>query len=234
MSELQLYLNTHFLNKAQFAAACAISEAELNDLLAAKILPGPSYVISEKATINSAVFGESDATDTVAGDYFRDCHTVWCGRAKQLVAEHGWTAAPELMKQKFMRDYIAALTELNTSTWHLQDCFETDGSVNMAGLAENAELHWKHFLLGTFGICTANPVSASEIARKGVLQEKLSHLTANGSMTEFSVAEARAILPVVDAFAEVVMWFSPAEYARSSRKRLVDDMRPRLQAAMAA
>ena len=86
MSALQLYLNTHFLNKAQFAAACAISEAELNDLLTAQILPGPSYVVSEKATINSAVFGESDAADTVAGEYFRDCHTVWCNRAKQLVA----------------------------------------------------------------------------------------------------------------------------------------------------
>lgn len=234
MSALQLYLNTHFLNKAQFAAACAISEAELNDLLAAHILPGPSYVVSEKAAINSAVFGESDATDTVAGEYFRACHTVWCDRARQLVAEHGWAAAPELMKQEFLRDYIAALTELNTSTWHLQDCVAADGTVNIAGLTENAELHWKHFLLGTFGICTANPVSATEIARKGVLQEKLSHLTANGNRTEFSAAEARDILLVVDAFAEVVMWFSPAEYARSSRKRLVDDIRPRLQAAMAA
>ncbi|MFZ6777067.1 DUF6058 family natural product biosynthesis protein [Undibacterium sp. Ji83W] len=233
MSELQLYLNTHFLNKAQFAAACAISEAELNDLLAAQILPDPSYVVSEKATINSAVFGESDAADTVAGDYFRDTHITWCNRAKQLVAEHGWAAAPELMKQEFMRDYIAALTELNASVWHLQDCFEADGTANTTGLMKNAESHWKHFLLGTFGICTANPVSAAEIARKGVLQEKLSHLTANGSKTDFSATEAREILPVVDAFANAAMWFSPAEYARSSRKRLVDDMRPRLQAAIA-
>lgn len=232
MSELQLYLNRHFLNRAQFAAACAISEAELNDLLAAQILPGPSYIVSENATINSAVFGESDVTDTVTGEYFRGCHTVWCERAKQLVAEHGETAAPKLMKQEFMRDYIAALTEMNASVWHLRDCFEADGTVNIAGLAENAELHWKHFLLGTFGICTANPVSAAEIACKGVLQEKLSHLTANGSKTDFSAAEARGILPVVDAFANAAMWFSPAEYARSSRKRLVDDLRPRLQAAM--
>ena len=134
-----------------------------------------------------------------------------------------------------MRDYIAALTEMmNASVWRLQDCFAADGAVNITGLAENAELHWKHFLLGTFGICTANPVSATKIARKGVLQEKLSHLTVNGSKTDFSAAEAKEILPVVDAFADAAMWFSPAEYVRSSRKRLVDDIRPRLLAAIAA
>ncbi|MFZ6871826.1 DUF6058 family natural product biosynthesis protein [Undibacterium sp. Di27W] len=232
MSELQLYLNKYFLTKAQFAAACGIPEAELNDLLAAQILPGPSYVISEKATINSAVFGESDAADTIASDYFRASHTVWCDRAKQLVAEHGLAAASETMKQEFMRDYIAALTELNASVWHMQDCFEQDGTANAAGLTENAEFHWKHFLLGTFGICTANPVSAAEIARKGVLQLKLSSLTGNGSKNEFSHAEANDILPVVDAFADAVMCFSPAEFARSSRKRLVDDIRPKLQAVL--
>ena len=234
MSELQLYLNKYFLNTTQFAAACDISETELNDLLTAQMLPGPSYQVSEKATISSAVFGESNADATVASDYFRASHTVWCARARQLVAEHGRAAAPAMMKQEFMRDYKSALTELNTSVWHMQDCFNPDGTVNMTGLADNVELHWKHFLLGTFGICTANPVSAAEIARKGVLQVKLTQLTANGSKTDFSNTEAKEILPVVDAFADAVMWFSPAEYARSSRKRLVDDIRPRLQAALAA
>lgn len=232
MSELELYLNKYFLNKAQFAAACHISEAELNDWLEAQLLPGPSYVVTEKSTIHSAVFGESDAANTTAGEYFRASNTVWYSRAKQLVVEHGWTAAPKLMKQEFMREYVAALTELNAKVWHLPNCFKQDGTPDNAGLIENAEFHWKHFLLGTFGICTANPVSEANIARKGVLQEKLSHLTENGNKDDFTADEAKELLPLVDAFAEAAMWFSPAEYPRSSRKRLIDELRPRIQARL--
>ena len=58
-----------------------------------------------------------------------------------------------------------------------------------------------------------------------MLQERLVALTANGtapSPTDLSKDELAAL---VDAYADSAMPFSPAERERSSRKRLVDDLR---------
>ncbi|MCH8618112.1 DUF6058 family natural product biosynthesis protein [Undibacterium sp. TS12] len=232
MSELDLYLKKHYLNKAQFAAACQSSEAEIDTLMQAQMLPAPSYVVTENAKICSAVFGEMEATDTSSGDYFHPANTVWFDRAKQMIAAHGIDAAPAALKQEFIVNFSAALSALNISLWNIADSFEPDGTIKTTGLTERVEFSWKHFLLGTFGLCVANPVSEAAIANKEILQEKLSALSENGAKASFSQAEAAELLPLVDAFAAAAMWFSPAEYHLCSRKRLVDDFRPRLQAIM--
>ncbi len=238
MSALDLYLKKYYLNKAQFAQACQCTEADIDALIQAQLLPAPSYVVTGHATIHatimSAVFGEMPAENTSAGEYFHPANVSWFTSAMQLIDKHGKDAAPAMLKQNFINDFIDGLTSMHHSTWRLDDCFTADNQPITAGLVQRAEFSWQHFLLGTFGLCVANPVSVPAIVSKEILQEKLAHLTDNGNKEKFSVAEARELLPVVDAFAEAAMWFSPAEYPRCSRKRLVDDMRPRLQAAMAA
>ncbi|MFZ6676892.1 DUF6058 family natural product biosynthesis protein [Undibacterium sp. Tian12W] len=234
MSALDLYLKKHYLNKAQFAAACLCKETDIDALIQAQLLAAPSYVVTDNAKIHSAVFGEMDADNTSAGAYFHPANAVWYTLALQLIDEHGLNAAPAILKENFIRDFIAALTDMHHSTWRLDDCFTADDQPIVSGLMQRAEFSWQHFLLGTFGLCVAHPVSVSAIVRKEILQEKLSHLTGNGNKENFTSVEAKELLSVVDAFAETAMWFSPAEYPRCSRKRLVDDLRPRLQAAMAA
>ncbi|MFZ6721777.1 DUF6058 family natural product biosynthesis protein [Undibacterium sp. Ji49W] len=233
MSVLDLYLKKHYLNKAQFAAACNCTEAALDALIQAQLLPAPSYVVTENARIFSAVFGEMDAVDTDAGEYFHPANTVWYNKAQAAIATHGDQAA-QLFRQNFMQEFIDAITELNATLWHVQDSFTSDGTAISAGLQTRADFAWQHFLMGTFSLCVANPVSAAAIARKEILQEKLGALTDHGNKRIYSIAEAKDLLPLVDAYAQAAMWFSPAEYPRCSRKRLVDDLRPRLLAAIAA
>ncbi len=233
MSALNLYLEKHYLNKAQFAAACHTSEAEIDALIHAQLLAAPSYVVTENARICSAVFGEMDAEGTAAGEYFHPANTVWFDKARQSIAAHGMQAAPAMLKQEFIKNFSAALAGLNATVWNIADSFEPDGTIKAAGLEERTEFSWKHFLLGTFGLCVANPVSEAAIANKEVLQEKLSALSENGAKASFSQAEAAELLPLLDAFATAAMWFSPAEYPLCSRKRLADDLRPRLQAVLA-
>ncbi|MFZ6654711.1 DUF6058 family natural product biosynthesis protein [Undibacterium sp. TJN19] len=230
MSELDLYLKKYYLNKARFAAACDSTEAEIDALIKAQLLPAPSYVVTENATICSAVFGEMDAFQTSAGDYFHPAHRIWFNKAQQLIADYGVTAAPAHARQEFMQKFIVALTDLNRHLWQLPECFLADGTPVSAGLTARAEFSWQHFLSGTFGLCVANPVSEAAIAKKEILQEKLTHLTDNGSKTDFSSNEAKDLLSLIDVFSEAAMWFSPAEYHQSSRKRLVDDLKPRLLA----
>jgi hypothetical protein len=121
-----------------------------------------------------------------------------------------------------------ALGELNLSVWRLRDSFADDGAVIAEGLAVRVDSMWEHFLWGTFGLCVANPASADEIARKEVLQEKLTVLSENGSKQHFTADEQPALLELIDAYSHAAMPFSPAEYPMCSRKRLVDDLLARL------
>lgn len=59
-----------------------------------------------------------------------------------------------------------------------------------------------------------------------MLQEKLTKLTANRSLASLADSSNEELIRLIDDYAESAMPFSPAEYERSSRKRLVDDLRP--------
>lgn len=85
-----------------------------------------------------------------------------------------------------------------------------------------------YFFNGTFGLCVADPASGAGIVRKEMLQEQLIEITANGSNPHPAHCSQAQLLQLIDDYAAAAMPFSPAEYARSSRKRLVDDLRPRV------
>lgn len=224
MTALDTYLARFFLNEAQLLAAASMDAAELNAMIDSALVPEPSYTVSADGKVTSFVFGEMPAPGAQAGRYFHPSQLVWIARAR---------AAQAHMKEQFTERFCTALAELNASTWRLPDSFADDGTVIAEGLEARTDSAWKYFLKGTFGMCVANPVSEAEIALKEVLQEKLTHLSANGSRTAFSASEAREMAALIDAYAEAAMPFSPVEYPVSSRKRLVEDLRARLHAAQA-
>lgn len=83
-----------------------------------------------------------------------------------------------------------------------------------------------YFFNGTFGLCVADPSTGVGIARKEILQERLIDITANCSISFPANISKEELLALIDDYADSAMPFSPAEYERSSRKRLVDDFRP--------
>ncbi len=228
-ASMQAYLAKHYVTRAQLAGLCGVDEQTLTDLLAARLLPGPSYVVSELGTVRSYVFGELPAPGAVAGDYFHPTCVHWFERARHLIDSDGMTQAPAALQRQFISHFQAALIELNTSTWRLGDCVDDDGVAIAAGMAARADSAWVHFLNGTFGLCVADPVSEAAIARKEILQEKLSALSENGSKSLFSQPEIGPLRAVICAYAQSAMPFSPVDFPISSRKRLVDDLLARLR-----
>ena len=107
-------------------------------------------------------------------------------------------------------------------------CFRDDASLIGDGFAARFNTAWQHFLNGTYGLCVAGPLSERAIAYKEVLQEKLIALTANGSRTDFAAKARQVVEQTIVAYAEACSSFSPLDYPRSSRKRLVDDLRASL------
>ncbi len=226
MSELDAYLTKHYLNTEQFANVSNITIKELNELLQARLIPAPSYIVTAHSTLKSHVFGEMAAPSATPAQYFHPDNTVWVMKAQQQIKTHGIHAAFEGLKESFILRFQAALAECNRRIWPLKDSFNEDGSPIHQGLDARSHVAWEHLLYGTFGLCITHPVSEEAIAEKEVLQEKLNDL----SKTDFTAAEIPSLLALIDAFAQVSMPFSPIEYPFSSRKRLIDDFRLRLKA----
>lgn len=128
------------------------------------------------------------------------------------------------LKERFKGNFAAALKEQDKTTFRLPDSFTDTGQVLSKSLGLRTELAWESFLKGVFSLCIADPSSERSIAHKEILQEALTELTDNGSRTDFSADSRCHILELIDQYAQAAMPFSPPEYARSSRKRLVEDL----------
>jgi hypothetical protein len=228
MTELDNYLAEHYLNAQQLSALCEISEEELYALILAQLIPEASYIVNKSGTIRSFVFGEMPAAGALPGEYFHRRTASWIKRTRAVIAHNGLATAHASLKQDFITNYRAALADLNTTLWRLSDSFSEDGTAIESGLQARAETAWKYFLNGTFGLCVFDPVSEAAIARKEVLQEKLTSLSENGLKTTFSPTQAQLVSDLIETYARATMPFSPVEYAISSRKRLVDDLKARL------
>ena len=218
MSTLDHYFAGHFLNAEQTASASGIRVAELDALIDARCVPEPSYVVSKDGTVCSFVFGEMAAPGATPGRYFHPAQAVWIARAQQLGTE-------ARLREQFVLQFAAALATLNLSTWRLRDSFDASGAPIAEGLRARTDNAWKFFLNGTFNLCVANPIAEAQIAYKEILQEKLTQLSDNGGKHVYDAAQVPLMTALIDAYAAAAMPFSPVEYAKSSRKRLVEDLR---------
>ncbi|MFD2367059.1 DUF6058 family natural product biosynthesis protein [Pseudoduganella sp. GCM10020061] len=233
MTELDHYLATHYLDVAQSAAAANLTADEFEALVDRHLVPAPSYVVTSDGTLVSHVFGALPAPGSREDRYFHPSQSIWIARARHAIATCGEDGAEARLKEQFSTAFACALAALNLSTWRLRDSFDDSGLPIAAGLNARTDSAWSHFLHGTFGLCVASPVSEAHIAYKEVLQEKLACLSDHGARIAFPAGQGACMLELIDAYAAASMPFSPIEYARSSRKRLVDDLRTKLSAELA-
>ena len=228
MTELDTYLAQHYLDETQLAAAAAMGMADIDALIQARLIPAPAYVVDEGSNLRSFVFGAMAAPGARAGRYFPPSQLAWIAVARHALAE-GAETAPVRLQAQFAARYGAALATLNLTTWRLRDSFDDSGAPIVDGLRARTDSAWTYFLNGTFSLCVANPMSEAHIAWKEVLQEKLVQQSGNGSKTLLPQVQAQQMHALIDAYAAAAMPFSPIEYALSSRKRLVEDLRANIR-----
>lgn len=208
---LDAYLRDHFVDKPTCAALAGIPVHRLDALISAEAIPAPTYCCNA-GTIDSAAFGPIDTDSLVSGAFFRPECTRWVRIAADAAAGEERAAVVSTLAAE-----LAA---------HLRTCCDDASMVDA-----KVEALLPHFFNGTFGLCVADPSSGRGIVRKETLQETLVALTCNGSNPTPPGIAAGELLRLIDDYAAAAMPFSPAEYARSSRKRLVEDLRPRVLSA---
>lgn len=204
--QLETYLRNHFVDKATFALLAGISIDRLDQLIEAKAIPGATYTC-DGTTVSSAVFGVTPINEHLTGEYFRPECTRWVHIANQAPPGSERTAVLSALEN-----------ELRIA---LQD-----HGLTKEGVDERIQGYLPYFFNGTFGLCVADPSTGAGIVRKEMLQETLAARVATGDLAGATSPSKAALVRLIDDYADSAMPFSPAEYERSSRKRLVDDLRP--------
>lgn len=230
MNDLDIYLKHYYQTADQLAASCSISSDELATLVSENLIPRPSYTVAEGGGFISQAFGEFQVQGFTPGQYFHPGNATWVAIALEAKAKCEPHQAHYDLKSRFKSNFAAALAELDKTTFRLPDSFTDAGQVIPEGLDARTEDAWGSFLKGVFSLCVADPSSERSIARKEILQEALTKLSDNGSKGDFPPEEKHYVLELINQYAQAAMPFSPLEYPRSSRKRLVDDLRAKLGA----
>lgn len=208
---LESYLEKYFVDKPAFAALSGITLERLDQLVCAGAIPGATYTCNG-ISIVSAVFGTIPIDEPLKGEFFR----------------------PECVRWARIADGAAAGSERAAVLAVLEDELAASlGDHGYAGDVVEAKVrdYLPGFFNGTFGLCVADPSTGAGIVRKEVLQQTLVEITADGRAPSPPGHAKEDLLTLIDDYARSAMPFSPAEYARSSRKRLVDDLRPRVMQA---
>ncbi|VXB02210.1 DUF6058 family natural product biosynthesis protein [Massilia sp. 9I] len=197
--ELLDYLQQHFLTRAQLLTASSITSARLDALIDRGVMPRPSYRI-QLNTRCASFFGEHD--EEAGAEYYATGYPSW------IAVLEASTEDPFAI---FARRYRAALGALPMTT--------IDPKLG-AGLDAHLRDEWGHFLSGTYGLCTRSGLPG-DIAAKELAICVIKELTAQEDPERGRLRQA------VDLLDRTSSPFAPHERARSSRRRLVDEVRLR-------
>lgn len=234
MNSTQDYLDQHYLDQNQFAEHCGLGLQDIELLVRSELIPAPSYLVSDARYCTSVVFGELLDLDSAeklrTGTYFHPAASAWTKFAFDTLQLHGADETKEIIKKQFAEEFAQALAIENNNTYRLRDCFDEAGAAIATGIEHRVNTNWQHFLTGVFSLCVANPDSISNIVHKEILQEKLSAISDNGKRVDYQSEDLSTLTKLIDEYANSAMPFSPLEYPRSSRKRLVEDLRKTLSA----
>ena len=200
------YLQQYFLSRAELVRAASIDDATLADLQARGAVPQPSYLL--KMDIDCTSFFGRHAEHALQQYYAVGC-VAW------IAAISGASASPY---QVFADRYRASL-----------DALRADGIVSgdvklNAGLGEYLKTEWAYFLDGTYGLCTRTGLP-EQIAAKEVAVAIIKEMTENLAGRVLSPGERRRLARAVDLLDAASAPFAPHEVERSSRRRLVTDVR---------
>jgi hypothetical protein len=234
MNSTQDYLDRHYLDQTQFAEHCGLCHQDIAELVADGLIPAPSYLVIDAQRCKSVVFGElldpDSTTELRVGTYFHPAASAWTKHAFDTLQIHGPDEAKAILRKLFAEEFAQALAIENGNTFRLRDCFEETGAAIAAGIDQRVNSNWQHFLNGVFSLCVAKPDSITNIVHKEILQEKLSAISDNGKRVDYQGEDLAALKKLIDEYADNAMPFSPLEYPRSSRKRLVEDLQKTLSA----
>lgn len=215
-SELQNYLDKHFISRSQLKQILGVRNDELIELISKGMIPAWSYKI-ENGYSYTHVFGQSPVSKCRNGEYFSPFVIDWYNDNLTLFPDHQTTNnLEEKLRSKFIESYIAEAYTNESFKNYLKEVID-----NFQTIQEYANNSWQHHLEGTYGVCVNKPSCVARIIKKQVAVVALSKITNNGVKRSYTEKELTELHKCIEEYNKVAMPFSPVDYEKSSRRRLV-------------
>jgi hypothetical protein len=206
--DLLRYLDTSFFTQDQLLAASGIDAAELATLVRRAVMPKPSYRLRLDIVCDS-FFGPHAKHRRV--DYYAKDYASWIGIVRSLPGDAD-------ARRVFEQRYRARLAQLAAGG------ISSDDPKLNADLSAHLDDEWRHFLDGTYGLCTKSGLP-EDIASKEVAIAIVKQLAGETGEQALTAAERACLAQAVDLLDAASAQFAPHERERSSRHRLVDQVR---------
>lgn len=208
------YLHENYLDKNELALDCGTNEEFIDKAIAAHAFPQPSYLLKGQFTVQSHINSVSEVR-SVETSYFPKSSKKWLLLVLELSKKNDLSAVSYEIKQSFETQYLSELSGKGVT-----DKTEQEEMLNNT---------WKHFLLGTYGVCVIDTSEVSNIVSKQFAAMDLTKLTDNGKKTKFEEDEREKVELAISEYNKFTTSFGPWEYKKTSRKRLVDDVMKKIE-----
>jgi hypothetical protein len=209
--ELINYLSRYFLTKQELLAATKITEQELSHYQALEVMPKCSYKIQLNVE-STSFFGLHSEQQEI--EYYAKGYISWIAIVQSLNDPHSIYAL-------FVTRYKIAIEQLR-----MQGHYSSSDKIN-ASLDLHIKDEWQHFLDGIYGLCTKSGLP-EDIAAKEFSILEINELTATSEITEsaeLTEQQLKQLTRAVNLLDSASALFAPHERLKSSRHRLVDEIR---------
>ncbi|KNC68044.1 DUF6058 family natural product biosynthesis protein [Pseudoalteromonas ardens] len=203
--ELLHYLNERFITKSVLLAQTKATPQVLQALQEKGLMPHCSYRIALNIQCDS-FFGEHNEDQAL--EYYAKGYTAWFGCISALSDESDAYAL-------FSLRYKNALEQLKDAGHVLHSPQLNDD------LDAHIEQEWQHFLSGTYGLCTHSGLP-EDIAAKELAILEINQLIGQETLQPTQLKQLESAVNLLDSVSAL---FAPHERQRSSRHRLVDEVR---------
>lgn len=203
--DLTTYLHQHFYTRDQLLALAQPSPADFDRYQRNNLMPAPSYRVTGTLVCHS-FFGEHQTA--VATEFYAKGYIAWLNHLPAF-------DTPNQVKASFKQRYRARLAQRRAEGYQVSHPKLT------IELTAHLENEWTHFLAGTYGLCTTSGLP-EDIADK---EAAVTIIEAWLQQPAHQQTNKTALQQAVDLLDAASAPFAPHEHKRSTRHRLIDEVR---------
>jgi hypothetical protein len=203
--ELIKYLNDNFLTREELFDITKVQEHEFLDYQNDKLMPTASYSLKLEMSSDS-FFGVHK--ENLSIEYYAKGYCSWLGIIRSLKEQ-------DLIYQEFSTRYEKTVRHLKSLGYH-----SPAPKVNV-DLRTHISEEWEYFIQGIYGLCTKTGLP-EDIAAKEFAIIQINEISEKETLND---DETKNLIRAVNLLDNVSSAFAPHERLKSSRHRLIDEIR---------
>ena len=203
--ELIKYLNEYFFTKQELLDISKITEQEFVKYQKSGVMPKCSYKITLNLKSDSFLGLHNEEQEI---EYYAKGYASWLATIHTI-------NSTDIIYSVFVKRYTAKVEHLR------EQGYSTKNPKLNADIALHIEDEWRHFLKGTYGLCTKSGLP-EDIAAKELAILEINELSEKTTLNKEQLNRLSAAVNLLDSASS---FFAPHERLKSSRHRLVNEIR---------